>query len=96
MQNPIQKFRQSSIVFEKLGILPEKLKILTSSNNRWVEYFQLKLCTCLPLTNVYKMVFRIFLFCLDLGLLAKIETGFFAFLLITQDQNKIKILSTLL
>ena len=26
MQNPIQKFRQSSIVFEKPGILPENLK----------------------------------------------------------------------
>ena len=26
MQNPIQKFRQSSIVFEKTGILSEKLK----------------------------------------------------------------------
>ena len=31
MQNPIQKFRQSSIVFEKPGILPEKLKTLMSS-----------------------------------------------------------------
>ena len=31
MQNPIQKFRQSSIVFEKPGILSEKLKTLTSS-----------------------------------------------------------------
>ena len=26
MQNPIQKFRQNSIVLEKLGILSEKLK----------------------------------------------------------------------
>ena len=32
MQNPIQKVRQSSIVFEKPGILSEKLKTLTSSN----------------------------------------------------------------
>ena len=32
MQNPIQKFRQSSIVFEKPGILSEKLKTLTNSN----------------------------------------------------------------
>ena len=32
MQNPRQKFRQSSIVFQKPGILPEKLKVLTSSN----------------------------------------------------------------
>ena len=28
MQNPTQKFRQDSIVFEKPGILPEKLKTL--------------------------------------------------------------------
>ena len=32
MQNPIKRFRQSSIVFEKPGILPEKLKILTNVN----------------------------------------------------------------
>ena len=32
MQNPIQKVRQSSIVFEKPGILSEKLKTLTSSS----------------------------------------------------------------
>ena len=42
MQNSIQKFRQSSIVFEKPGILPAKLKNLTSSNYRRVEYFLLK------------------------------------------------------
>ena len=32
MQNAIQKFSQSSIIFEKLGILSENLKTLTSSN----------------------------------------------------------------
>ena len=32
MQNPIQKFTQGSIVFEKLGISFENLKTLTSSN----------------------------------------------------------------
>ena len=30
MQNPIQKFRQSSTVFEKPGIFYENLKTLTS------------------------------------------------------------------
>ena len=30
MQNPTQKFRQSSIIFEKPGILSENLKILTT------------------------------------------------------------------
>ena len=32
MQNPIQKFRQSSIVFEKPDVLSENLKTFTSSN----------------------------------------------------------------
>ena len=60
MQNNIQKFRQSSIVFEKPGILSENLKILTSSNYPTVQYFLLKLCTRFLLTNVYKRVCRIF------------------------------------
>ena len=48
MQNPIQKFRQSSIVFEKPCILPEKLNTLTSSNYHRVEYFLLKFGTLFP------------------------------------------------
>ena len=32
MQNPIQNSSQSPTVFDKLGILSEKLKTLTSSN----------------------------------------------------------------
>ena len=39
MQNPIQKLRQTSIVFEKPGILSENLKNLTSSNYPTVQYF---------------------------------------------------------
>ena len=39
MQNHIQKLRQSSIVFEKQGILPENLKTLTISNYPTVQYF---------------------------------------------------------
>ena len=39
MQNGIQKFRQSSIVFEKPGILSENLKTLSSSNYHTVQYF---------------------------------------------------------
>ena len=39
MQNAIQKFRQSSIVFEKPGILSENLKTLTSSNYPTVQNF---------------------------------------------------------
>ena len=73
MQNTIQKFRQSSIVFEKPGILPENLKTLTSSNYPTVQYLLLKLRTRFLLTNVYKRVVGIFLFYLDLELLTKIK-----------------------
>ena len=38
MQNAIQKFRQSSIIFKKPGILSENLKTLTSSNYPTVQY----------------------------------------------------------
>ena len=41
----MQKFRQSSIIFEKPGILSKNLKTLTSSNYRAVQYFLLKLHT---------------------------------------------------
>ena len=44
MQNPMQKIRQSSIAFEKPGILSENSKILMSSNYATV-YFLLKLGT---------------------------------------------------
>ena len=62
MQNTIPKFRQSSIVFEKPGILSENLKTLTSSNYPTVQYFLLKLRTRLLLTNVYKRVCRVFFY----------------------------------
>ena len=96
MQNIIQKFRQSSIVFEKPGILSQNLKTLTSSNYPTVQYFLLKLRTRFLLTNVYKRVCGIFLFYLDLELFAKIKKdlvsthSFFTLLLITQNLNKIK------
>ena len=73
MQNTIQKFRQSSIVFEKPGIFSESLKILTSSNYPTVQYFFLKLRTRFLFINVYKRVCGIFLFHLDLELFAKIK-----------------------
>ena len=56
MQNPIQKFRQKSIVFEKPGILSEKLKTFTSSNYNKLWQFLLKFCTRSLLTNVYKII----------------------------------------
>ena len=60
MQNLIQKFRQSSIVFEKPGILSENLKTLTSSNYPTVQYILLKLRACFLLINVYKRVSGVF------------------------------------
>ena len=72
MQNTIQKFKQSSIVFGKPGILSENVKTLTSSNHPTVQYFLLKLRTRFLLTKVYKRVCGIFLFHLDLDLFAKI------------------------
>ena len=73
----MQTFRQSSIVFERPNILPENLKTLTSSNYPTNQYFLLKLRTRFPLTNVYKRVCGIFLFCLDLELFAKVKKTWF-------------------
>ena len=96
MQNNIQKFKQSSIVFEKPGILSGNLKTLASSNYPAVQYFLLKLRTRFLLTKAYQWVCGIFLFYLDFQLFAKIKKDLvsahllFTLLLITQDLNKIK------
>ena len=96
MQNTIQNFRQSSIVFKKPGIFSENSKTLTSFNYPIVQYFLLKLRTRFLLTNVYKRACGIFLFSLDLEVFAKIKKdlvsthSFFTVLLITQDLNEIK------
>ena len=93
MRNTIQKFRQSSIVFEKPGILSENLKTLTSSNYPTDQYFLLKLRTRFLLTIVCKRVCGIS-FYLDLELCAKIKKdlvsthSFFTLFLITQDKTK--------
>ena len=80
MRNSLYKFRQSSIVFEKPGLLSEKLKILMSSNSHRVHYFWLKLLTRFLLTTIYKKVVGSFLFCLDLDLFVKIKkSGFYPF-----------------
>ena len=79
MQNPIQKIRQSSIVFEKPGILSETLKTLTSSNYPTVQYLLLKLRTSFRpyLQMSTKGYAGFFLFCLDLELFAKIKKTWF-------------------
>ena len=51
MQNLIQKFSQSTIVFDKPDILSENMKTLTSSNYPRVQHFLLKLGTRLLLTR---------------------------------------------
>ena len=80
MQNPIQKFRQSSIVFEKPGILFENLK----TSHTFPVY------QCLQ-----ERVRDFILFCSDLEVFAKtkktwfLHTRFFTFLLTTQDTNNV-------
>ena len=56
MENAMQTFRQSFVVFEKPGILSENLKTLTGSDYHTVKYFLLKLRTHFLLTSVYKRV----------------------------------------
>ena len=98
MENPIQKFRQSPIVFgkpRKIWKISENLKPFTSSNYSTVQCFLPKRRTRLLLTNVCKIVCGIFLFCLDLELFVKVKKDListyllFALLLITQDLNKL-------
>ena len=87
MQNSIQKFRESSVVFEKPGILSEDLITLTSSNYPTVQYFLPKLRTRLLLINVYKKLCGISFILFK----SWVSThSFFTLLIITQDLNKIK------
>ena len=101
MQNAIQKFRQSSIVFEKPGILSENLKTLTSSNYPTVQYFFAQTShTSSTYQCLQKSVWHFFLlFYLDLELFEKslkdlvfytFTHSFFTLLLITEDLNNIK------
>ena len=64
MQNPKQKFRQSSIIFEKPGIFSEKLKTLTTSNYLRVEYFLLKFYSRFPTYKCLQKGVRDFFFVL--------------------------------
>ena len=60
MENATQKYRQNSIVFEKLGILSENLKTLTSSNYPTVQYFLLK-----KVCGIFFILFRSWVICKD-------------------------------
>ena len=91
MQNAIQKFRQSSIAFEKPDILSQKFKTLTSSIYPTVQYFLLNFAEVSTYHCLKKGVWYFFLFYVDLELFAKIKKymgsthSFFTLLLITQD-----------
>ena len=84
----MQKFRQSSIVFKKPGILPENLKTLSSSNYPTAQYFFPELRTRFLLTNAYKRM------CGMCGsYLQKLKKTWFLhtrFLHLTQDLNENK------
>ena len=94
MQNTAQKFRQSPIIFEKPGILPENF------NELQLPYSSIFFTETLNTFSTYqclkKGVWEFLKFCLDLELFAKIKKdlvsahSFFTLLLITQDLNKIK------
>ena len=96
MQNAIQIFRQSSIVFEKPGILSKNLKTLTSSNYPTVQYFFAETSHTFSTYQCLQKGVWDFLFYLDLELFEKVKKdlvsthSFFTLLLITQDLNKIK------
>ena len=78
MQNTIQKFRQSFIVYEEPSILFENLKILTSSNYPTVQYFLLKLRTRFLLTIVHKRVCGILFYFIEiLSYLQKLKKTWF-------------------
>ena len=48
MQNTMHKFRKSSIIFEKPGVLSENVKTLTSSNYPTFQYFFLETSHTFP------------------------------------------------
>ena len=79
MQNTIQKVRQSSIVFEKPGIyFVWKFENFDKLQLPYHSIFFAETLHMLPITNVYKRVFGIFLFCLDLVSFAKLKRpGFY-------------------
>ena len=92
---PYRKFRQSSIVFEKTGILPEKLKTWRAPATMNFNNFCQNFADASQLPMPTKVCSGLFLFRLDLELFAKIKNNVVAThsqkpgLSITQDLNKI-------
>ena len=91
MQNTIQKFRQSPIVFEKPGIENQNFDELQVSYSS--KFFAETSHTFFTYQCLQKGVW-IFLFCLDLELLAKIKkdlvstNSFFTLLFIYNSRSK--------
>ena len=56
----MQKFRQTSTVFEKPGILSKNLKIFTSSNYPTVQY------SCKSVCGIFFILFRSWIICKNL------------------------------
>ena len=69
MQHQKQKFRQSSIVFEKPGILPKKLKTMMSSNCQRVA----EILHMFPTYQCLEKVVWEFFCCLGLEVFANIR-----------------------
>ena len=89
MQNSIQNL--CKFIFEKPGILSGNLKILTSLPTTIGSIFFWNFAHVSYLLMSTKACSGFFLFCLNLELLDLVSTHlFFTFLLITQDQNKVK------
>ena len=96
MRSAIQKFRQSSIVFEKPGFCMKNWKLWLAATTIEFNIF----CWNFPHVSYLPMSTKgcsgLFLFCFDLELVGKIKKdlvstdSFFTLLLITQDLNKIK------
>ena len=95
MQNPILKFRQSSIISEKPGYLSEKLETLMSSNQEFNIFSEI-LHMFLTWQCLQKGVCDFFKFCLNLEFLINLASvslekpDLFWFWQITQNINKIK------
>ena len=96
MQNPIQNFRQSSIISKKPGVSSKNSKTLTSSNYPTGKMFCWNFAHVSYLTISTKGCVGFSLFCLDLELFAKIKKylvsthSFSTLLWLTQDLNKMK------
>ena len=89
MQNAIQKFRQSSIVFEKPDILSENLKTLTSPNYPTVNIFCWNFAHVFYLPLSKKGFLGLFLFYVDLWVICKIikRPGFYSLVFYTSIDN---------